>query len=147
MGTKKRKEILFEAIAVVHRFYGEYLQNLPTEINVFDMIVKFLLSRMPKIKKIGLVTQSKSKIVETLIKKINLKAASTKIYLIKPNSIKFDNKFENLMFVDGDFSSISLKDNYLDLLVIIGIPKKDSFTKSLNEWVRLLNQTGKLALK
>lgn len=146
IGTKKREEILFEAIGVVHKFYAEYLQSLPDEINIFDMMVNFLLSRMPETKKIGLVTRNKSKIVETLIKKIKLKSSSSNIYVIKPNLVKFDINFDNLFFVEGDFSSISLKDNYLDLLVIIGIPKKDSFTKSLNEWIRLLNQTGNLAL-
>ncbi|MEJ2241513.1 MAG: helix-turn-helix transcriptional regulator [Candidatus Bathyarchaeota archaeon] len=113
-GKNKREEMLCQAIGIVHKFYGEYLQSLPSELNV--------------------------------VKKIRKKTSPARIYLIKPDLIKFDLNLENLMFIEGNYSSIPLKDDYLDLLVVIGIPKKDLFRDSLNEWKRLLNSTGKLTL-
>lgn len=145
-GLKKREEQLLDAIGIVHKFYGEYLQGLPKKLNVFDKIVDYFKIQTLEIKKIGLLAHSKSKIVDLLIKKIQEKNSTSSIYLIKPDSISFNLKLRNLMIVDGNYSTIPFKDNYLDLLVIIGIPKKDLFIKSMKEWARSIEETGKLVI-
>jgi PadR family transcriptional regulator PadR len=146
-GIKKRQDMLHEAIRTVHKFYGEYLQSLSAEKNVFDNIVNFVVnSRKSEIKKIGLLTQNKTKMIEIVIKKIHLKLCLTGIFLIKPNSIKFDLKLENLTFIEGDYSSIPLKNSYLDLLIVVGVPKKNLFKEALEEWTRLLEKNGQLII-
>lgn len=143
-GKKRREEMLLEAIGIVHKFYGEYLQSLPSELNIFNTIVDFFQIRTSVGNKIGILSQSKSKIIEILIKKIQEKTSSSCIYLIKPDSITFNIEFKNLMSAKGDYSTIPFKDNYLDLLIIIGIPEKNLFNESLDEWARSLDKTGKL---
>lgn len=146
-GIRKRQDMLHEAIQIVHKFYGEYLQNLPVEKNVFDKIVNFFInSQNSEIKKIGLLTQSKTKMIEIALKKIHFKLCLAGIFLIKPISIKFDLKLENLTFIEGDYSSIPLKNAYLDLLIVVGVPEKNLFKEALKEWIRLLEKNGRLVI-
>ena len=143
-GLKKREEQLLEAIGIVHKFYGEYLQDLPEKLNIFNKIINYFKIQPLETKKIGLLTHSKSKIVDLLIKKIHQKTSKSSIYLIKPNPIFFNLKLKNLMTVEGNYSTIPFKDDYLNLLIVIGIPKKDLFIESVKEWVRSLDVNGQL---
>ena len=145
-GIKKREEQLLEAIATVHKFYGEYLQSLPAELNIFDKIVNYFKIRELETKKIGLLTHKRSKIVEVFIKKIHQKTSISSIYLIKPDSISFNINLKNLFLVEGNFSTIPFKDDYLDLLIVLGIPEKDLFIESLKEWARSVEANGKLII-
>lgn len=145
-GRKIREKILVDAIGVVHKFYGEYLVSLPSEINVFDMITDYFKDQINDTSKIGILTQRQSKIVEIIIKKIHKKTSLAKFFIIKPTSFKLNIKLKNLMFVEGDFSSIPLKDNYLNLLIVMGIPDKSLFNESLKEWSRIVNSKGELVV-
>ena len=82
-GLKKREEQLLEAIGIVHKFYGEYLQDLPEKLNIFDKIINYFKIQPLETKKIGLLTHSKSKIVDLLIKKIHQKTSKSSIYLCR----------------------------------------------------------------
>lgn len=144
-GRKKRQEILIDAIGVVHKFYGEYLQSLSSEFDVFNLIVNFFKTGLTETKKIGFVSQTKSKMVDIIITRLHQKT-SAKIYFVKPDSVKTNLKLDRLLFVDGNFESIPLKNNYLDLLIIVGIPKKVIFEKTLKEWIRLIDRKGQLIL-
>lgn len=143
-GIKRREEMLLKAIEIVHKFYGEYLQNLPQELNIFNSMVNYFQIRPSAAIKIGIVSQNKTRIIDILIKKIQEQTLNSCIYLIKPDSINVNTNLLNIMSVKGDYSTVPFKDNYLDLLIIIGIPEKDLFKESLNEWARSLDKTGKL---
>lgn len=146
VGERKRQEILLEAIDIIHKFYGDYLRKLPSELNVFNKIVNFSTRGLLENSKIGFVTESRTKMVNVIIKEFNLKVPSSKFYLITKDSINDDFKFDNLLKVDGTYDSIPLKNSYLDLLVVVGIPLKELFLSSIKEWSRLMQKRSKLIL-
>jgi SAM-dependent methyltransferase len=48
--------------------------------------------------------------------------------------------------MNGTYDSIPLKQGYVDLLVIVGVPNGLSLEKSLKEWRRVLKHDGRLAI-
>jgi SAM-dependent methyltransferase len=48
--------------------------------------------------------------------------------------------------MNGTYDSIPLKQGYVDLLVIVGVPYERSLEKSLEEWHRVLKHGGRLAI-
>jgi len=145
-GRRKRQELLLEAIGVIHKFYGEYLRKLPSELNVFNKMVNFTTSGLIKNSKIGLVNEGKTKMVDVIIKELNLKVPSAKIYLITPGSIKDYVKIDNLLKLEGTYDSIPLKNSFLDLLIVMGIPKIQLFISAIKEWSRLMHRGSKLVI-
>lgn len=145
-GKIKREEILLNAIGTVHKFYGEYLRSLPKEHNAFTKIANFIIGERKIYSKIGYVYQSKSKMINIIIKEVHKKTVNSKIYLVKPNWVKTELKMENLSYAEGTYDSIPLRNGYFDLVVVFGVPGKELFQACLNEWSRVVNREGSLVI-
>lgn len=148
--SKKGKEelegILLEAIETVHDFYREYLLGLPPEADVFNTMCKLLTTKLKEQGKIAYVTSAYSVMHERLISTLHNKLPKGKIYFIKPHSMIVDLNLSNLMFLDGAYNSIPLKDEYADLLVVTKVPEKDVMESTLREAYRVLKKNGTLAI-
>lgn len=145
-GEEELKGILSEAIETVHDFYREYLLSLPPKANVFIKMCKLLTTKLKEQSKIAYVTSAYSVMHERLISTLHNKLPEGKIYFIKPHSMTVVLNLSNLMFLDGDYNSIPLKDEYVDLLVVTKVPEKDVMESTLREAYRVLKKDGTLAI-
>lgn len=149
LGRKGREElnkILLDAIKTIHGFYGTYLMNLPPKDNPIDSICSLLTDALKGQGNIAYVTLERSVMHERIIRTLHSKAPQGKLYFIKPDSMQMDLKLDNLLFLDGAYNNISLRKDYLDLLIVIDVPQKDSLATALREWHRVLKHNGTLAI-
>jgi SAM-dependent methyltransferase len=149
LGEKGRKDlnnILLDAIRTVHGFYGAYLMSLLPKINVFDDLVNAFTEGLKEYAKIGYVVSKPSRMNEVLLATIQKKFPHIKIFLIKPSSMAVDINLDNVTKMDGTYTYLPLKEEYVDLLVVIDLPKKDYLEAALKEWHRILKQDGKLTI-
>ena len=145
-GRKEREKILLDAIATVHGFYSDYLLNLSAETSVFNKICRILSDNLSGKPDIGYVTSDYSVMHEKILRGLRRAIPETNIYFVKPPSLPVDLDLENLWFLNGTYDSIPLKQGYIDLLVIVGVPYECSLEKSLKEWHRVLKHSGRLAI-
>jgi DNA-binding PadR family transcriptional regulator len=145
-GGKEREKILLDAIATVHGFYSDYLLNLPAETSVFNKICRILSGNLSGKPDIGYVTSDYSVMHEKILRGLRKIIPETNIYFVKPPSLSVDLDLQNLWFMNGTYDSIPLKQGYVDLLVIVGVPHECSLEKSLKEWRRVLKHGGRLAI-
>jgi len=145
-GRKERGKILLAAIDTVHGFYSEYLLNLPSETNVLNRISKLTSSDVDRKGEIAFISPEYSVMHEKILSVLHGEVPEAKIYFVKPASLAVDLDLVNLWFLNGTYESIPLRDNYVDLLIVADVPKKDSVEKSLKEWRRVLKQHGTLAI-
>lgn len=145
-GLQEREKMLLEAIETVHAHYESYLMHLPLEYNVFDTIVAKVLEDIRLDCNLGFVTPGYSSIHHRLLSTINAICPEATVYLITPQQVDLDPKLRNIIQMDGFYNDIPLKEGYLDILTIIGIPPKNLVEKSLAEWKRSIVSGGKLAI-
>jgi DNA-binding PadR family transcriptional regulator len=145
-GRKEREKILLDAIATVHGFYSDYLLNLSAETSVFNKICRILSDNLSGKPDIGYVTSDYSVMHEKILRGLRIEIPGTNIHFVKPPSLSVDLDLENLWFLNGTYDSIPLKQGYVDLLVIVGVPYELSLEKSLKEWLRVLKHGGRLAI-
>jgi hypothetical protein len=69
-----------------------------------------------------------------------------KIVLVKPQSLDVTLHLSNLVSFDGFYNDIPLRRDYVDCLVVIDLPKRESFERSMREWHKVLTPQGKLAI-
>jgi DNA-binding PadR family transcriptional regulator len=149
LGAKGRKdldEILSDAIETVHDFYSEYLVKLPPEVNAFDIICRVLSNNLKGKANVVYIIPKYSAPIEKILRGIRSEVSSARIYLVKPRSLGVDQKLHNIVLLDGSYNGIPLRDNFADLVVFSGIPKKRFLEASLREGHRVLNQNGALAI-
>ncbi len=144
-GRKELHEILLEAIETVHSFYGHYLMNLPEEVSVFNKICKLLSDNLHSRGKIVYIASKYSGTQEIILRCLHSKIPQGKIYLVMPSLVDFDLNLNNLLRLEGDYDDIPLRDGYVDLVVVAGIPEKVSLEVALKEWRRVLGRSGILA--
>ena len=145
-GRKEREKILLAAIDTVHGFYSEYLLNLPGEANALSRISKITSSHMDRKGEIAFISLEYSVMHEKILSALHGEVPEAKIYFVKPVSLTMDLDLVNLYFLDGNYDSVPLRDDYVDLLIVVDVPKKNSVEKSLKEWRRVLRQRGTLAI-
>jgi len=149
MGEKGKDEldkIFLDAIQIVHMFYGKYLMGLVPKVNVLGSIYSPLTDELKGQSNIACVTPQYTPIHEWFMRTVHKVSPQGEIYLIKQESVQVDLKLDNLTVMNGSYGDISLRKDFLDLLVIVDLPPKDSLEKALKEWYRVLKQDGKLGI-
>lgn len=94
----------------------------------------------------ALVTTRFSVAHERLLRALHDEVTEAKIFLIKPKSLKVDLNLEYVVLLDGAYDNCPLKNSYLDLLVVGGVPGTDALEECMSEWHRVLKQDGTLAV-
>lgn len=149
LGNKGREELdnlLLEAIKTVHSFYGKYLMALPSKFNPIDTVCNLLTNKMKGTRNIGYVCSNFSPIHERMIHTLHDKVPEGNIYLVKPRSVIVKLKIDNLLFLDGAYDNIPMKDGYFDLLVVIDLPKEEELETVIREFHRVSRQKGRLGI-
>jgi DNA-binding PadR family transcriptional regulator len=145
-GKEELNKILLDAINTLHNFYGKYLINLPPKVNAFDQICNPLVNALKEHATIAYISLQQSGMHERLIQTFLDKIPQGKFYFVKPDSVEMDLKLNRVVFLDGGSNNIPLRDGYLDLLLVVEVPKKQLLVKSLKEWHRVLKRNGRLAI-
>ncbi|MCJ7634252.1 PadR family transcriptional regulator [Candidatus Bathyarchaeota archaeon] len=145
-GKSNLNKILLDAIVTVHSFYGLYLASLAPKLNIFESIVTPFVDGLVGNENIALVTEKYSPMYDAILSHLHEKVPQGKIFLVKPNSVQVDLRLGNLLLMDGSYGDIPLKDDYVNLLLAIDLPNQDALKNAVKEWVRVINQKGKLAI-
>jgi len=124
-GNEELHKILWDAIETVQEICSDYLSNLLPEANVSDGVRRLLIDQLKGHGSIACIARKYSATHERLMYNLHGGIRHVKIYLVKPESVAVDLKLDNVLLLDGAFDDIPLKDCYVDLLVVTGMPRKD----------------------
>lgn len=145
-GKTELDNLLIKAIRTIHRSYGEYLFSLSEQKDIFAKISKSIAEKIQKKGNFALIAMTPSPMYQKLIEKIqNIKKVS-KIFIVKPKKTQIEIKNLKTTNIEGNYENIPFKDKYIDLLFITSIPKNESIEKSAREWLRVINNGGKVAI-
>jgi DNA-binding PadR family transcriptional regulator len=145
-GNEVLYEILLDAIATVHRFYGEYLRGLHPKINVFNILLEMLTEEFEGNEKIAYVTTKYFGIHELIVSLLQKKIPNGTIYVVKPSSLEINSNLENVSSMNGNYEDIPFKNNFIDRLLILDLPKKEKLKESAREWHRVVQKNGGLTI-
>ncbi len=145
-GKEKLREIMLEAIAVVHSFYGEYLMSLPLEENPLHEIIDLMLESFKGDENIAYITTKPFGVNEIIISIILKKIPEGKLYLVKPRSVKMNLELDNLHTLGGTYEDTPLRNNFVDLIIVIDLPPEELLKDAVEEWKRILVPKGRLAI-
>jgi len=149
LGRKGREEldnILLDAIATVHSFYGAYLMSLAPKVRVLDDLIRLLTHQLKRDANITYLIIKKTGMHERMIRNLQGRVPQGQVLLVKPGSVAMDLSLDKSTILDGKYDDIPLKDGYADLLVVIDLPKKDLLEPALKEWHRVVGKNGKVAI-
>ncbi len=145
-GKEELNEILLEAIATVHGFYGEYLQSLYPGVNVVGDLIGLLTEGLEGNEKIAYLTTKYFGIHELLLTMLQERIPKSTVYVVKPSTLDININLENVNIMDGSYDDVPFKNGFIDRLMVVGLPNRDILEKSAREWQRVINQQGRLAI-
>jgi len=145
-GKGKLREILLEAIEVVHSFYGEYLMSLAPEDNPLLEIIGLMTESFQGNENIAYITTKPFGVNEVIISIILKKITEGKLYLVKPRSLEVSLELDNLYILGGTYEDIPLKNDFVDLIIVIDLPTEELLKDAVEEWKRILVPKGRLAI-
>jgi hypothetical protein len=143
-GETELHQILIEAIDVVHEFYSEYLRKIAPQ--VLNDLVQFMTNGLKGAALIVYIVSEPTVMHKFLLKSIRHKLPESVIYFIKPETMSFDEEFSNLSLLNGSFQMIPLKQDFADLLIAPNLSGVHNLEDAVQEWHRLLKNTGKLVI-
>ncbi|UCH02713.1 MAG: helix-turn-helix transcriptional regulator [Candidatus Bathyarchaeota archaeon] len=145
-GKAALHEIFLDAIRTVHSFYGLYLQSLTPKINVFAQLFQLLTNKLQDDETIVFISMDFTPMHEMIIQRLHNQVPHGKIVLVKPLSVAVDLNLDNLLFLDGFYNDIPLKDDYANCMIVIDLPSQKYLERTLKEWHRVLKPNGSLAI-
>jgi len=145
-GREKLREILLDAIGVVHSFYGEYLMGLPPEGNPLLEIIDLMTESFQGNENVAYVTTKPFGVNEIIISIILKKLPEGKVYLVKPRSVEMNLELDNLHTLGGTYEDTPLKNDFVDLIIVIDLPPEELLKDAVEEWKRILVPKGRLAI-
>jgi DNA-binding PadR family transcriptional regulator len=145
-GRGALNEILLEAIATVHRFYGEYLMSLYPEINVFGEILGLLAEGLEGHETIAYITTKYLGIHELIVSRLKEMVPEGRIYIVKPDSLDISVNLENVYIHNGSYEDIPFKNRFVDRLILIDLPSKEIIEEAAREWQRVVNEKGIISI-
>jgi PadR family transcriptional regulator PadR len=145
-GREALNEILLEAIATVHRFYGEYLMSLYPEINVFGEILGLLAEGLEGHETIAYITTKYLGIHELIVSRLKEMVPEGRIYIVKPDSLDISVNLENVYIHNGSYEDIPFKNRFVDRLILIDLPSKEIIEEAAREWQRVVNEKGIISI-
>ncbi len=145
-GKEKLDVMLLEAIGTIHSFYGKYLTGLPSEVNPLSRMCSLLTEKLKGQANIAYVAPKHSGMHERMIRELQIRVPQGTIHLIRPSSIQVDLNLDGLLLLKGSHDNIPMKDNYFDLLLVVGLPERERMQAMLQESHRVSKKNGTLAI-
>jgi DNA-binding PadR family transcriptional regulator len=145
-GREALNEILLAAISTVHLFYGDYLRSLFPKVDVFGDIMNVLTDGLQQGDSQAYLSNSFSGINQVLIRSLHAKNPEGKLYLIKPSYLDFSTEMENTNVFDGTYHDLPFKDDFVNRLIVVGVPTQEALVESTIEWRRVIKEGGRLSI-
>jgi PadR family transcriptional regulator PadR len=145
-GREALNEILLEAIATVHSFYGKYLMSLYPDINVFGDVLGLLAEGLEGQEKIAYLTSKYFGSHELIVSRLKEMIPEGRIYIVKPETVDIDVNLENVYVHTGSYDDIPFKNGFVDRLILIDLPNKDVVKEAAKEWKRVIHEKGMLSI-
>lgn len=145
-GREALNEILLAAISTVHLFYGDYLRSLFPRVDVFGDIMNVLTDRLQQGDSQAYLSNSFSGINQVLLRSLQAKNPEGKLYLIKPSNLDLSTDIENANIFDGTYHDLPFKDDFIDRLIVVGVPTLETLVESTTEWRRVIKEGGRLTI-
>jgi DNA-binding PadR family transcriptional regulator len=145
-GHEVRNSILLEAIKAVHKFYIEYLVDLPPELNPFTKVSDLITSKLRSEETLVCLSPVFSKPVAELVAKLTESTQDGDNFLVLPGTAGKDVSVDKWQVLDGTFDHIPLKEAYVNAILVVGFRKEYSEDRTMQEWSRLLAKGGTIAL-
>ena len=144
-GREELDKALLYAIKTVHGFYEEYLLSLPLKFNPLNLACHFLSEGLKRKENIVCVTSKYSMMAKKMVQTLHGDVSQRKTYLVTPNPAAVNSNSHGPILLNGAYDNIPLKEGYVDLLVVVDLPRKNLKT-ALTEWRRVLTRRGRLAI-
>ncbi|MHA1966040.1 MAG: PadR family transcriptional regulator [Candidatus Thorarchaeota archaeon] len=145
-GLEHRMLLLIDAVNSVHRFYVEYLGRLPTDSNFFDQIWSTLKDKVPTNPRLAVLIGHISQPAKYLLSQSHNHFSEGVFYILKNQETELEDVGENWLIMDGIYDNIPLKDEYLDLLLVVGFHSNFIADAVVQEWYRMIKKNGTLAV-
>ncbi len=145
-GRGKLREILLKAIEVVHSFYGEYMMSLAPKDNPLLELLGLLTESFQGNENVAYIMTKPLRLNEAVMSIILKKLPEGKLYLVKPRSVKMNLEQDNLLNLGGSYEDIPLKEGFVDLIVVIDLPREELLWDAVEEWNRILVPKGRLVI-
>jgi hypothetical protein len=145
-GKKELDKIFRDAIDTVHEYYNEYLLSLPSCTSVFEAFARMAAPEVREQCKVAFFARNTSPIHERILAAVHSRLTTCEIYATHPKEINLNFSFENLISLNGDYDSIPLREKYVDLLIIEGLPSSQGLSKAVAEWGRVMKEKGRLVI-
>jgi DNA-binding PadR family transcriptional regulator len=145
-GIKELRKIFLEAVGTVHDFYGDYLFGLYPKIKIFDEVFDWLMGGLKGSEKVGYLINNNSTMHEMVIHNLRRRIPQGRLYIIVSKKYTRKLNVESVEVIRGEYDNISLKNNFLDMIVTIEPSSKEILEVSLREFSRVLDQDGRLGI-
>ena len=145
-GREALNEILLAAISTVHLFYGDYLRSLFPKVDVFGDIMGVLTDGMLEGDSTAYLSHNFDGINKVLIQNIHQNNPQGKLYLVKPSNLDLNIDMENANVFDGTYHDLPFKDDFIERLIVIGVPTPEALVESTTEWGRVIKEGGRLTI-
>ncbi len=145
-GRDVKEKLLLEAIETVHDHYDKYLMGLPREHSVFEILVDKIMKNITGSPNIVYITPFFASIHNRMITTIIEHLPESNIYLVMPRHEEISLKTPNLVQMEGFYTDIPLKENFCDLVFIVGVPPENMLDNAILEWKRSQKEEGKIAI-
>lgn len=145
-GRKVLEELLRNSIETIHISYAEYLTNLPLKASVFENTSKLLTKDLKKQGAVALVAATSSPMNERLLSSLQGRLPKWGIFVVNPKMVDLDLHLRHLVTLEGGYDNVPLKDDSVNLLIVMGLPKKGVLQTAVDEWFRVIKEHGKLMI-
>jgi DNA-binding PadR family transcriptional regulator len=145
-GIELRMTQLVDAVNSVHRFYMEYLGQLPQESNFFDQVWSKLTKKTPEKPRVPVIVGHITQQIRYLLSLSQHHFSDGVFYILKNPDIELEDIGGDWLVLNGIYDNIPLKDEYLDILVTFGFHRNYADAAVVQEWFRMIKKNGTLAV-
>jgi PadR family transcriptional regulator, regulatory protein PadR len=145
-GEKVLHQETLTAIHTIHEAYWAYLMKIKPQKSVFHKIARLIVNEPNRNDNITYFSDDLSPMHEKLLSALQELKPETTIYFVRPKDEKLNQPVEKTVYLEGEYDDFPLKNEFADLLIINGLPKKEKMNPSIQEWTRILREEGKIAV-
>lgn len=145
-GERALNEDALKAIQTIHEAYGTYLMAITPQKSVFHKIAQLIAGKNFPRGNITYFTDDFSPMNEKLLSAIHDLQPESTNYIVRPKEKQPNPIEEKTVYLQGEYDDLPLKNEFSNLLIINGFPKKDKILSSIQEWARVLAENGRIGI-
>jgi DNA-binding PadR family transcriptional regulator len=145
-GKKVLEQLLRNSIDTIHISYVEYLMNLPHKASIFENMSNLWTKDLKKRGAMAFVAATSSPMNEKILSSLHNRLPKWSIFVVNPKIVDLELHLKDLVSLEGGYEDVPLRDDSVDLLIMMGLPKKSTLQKAVSEWFRVIGNHGRLTI-